>query len=121
MYGSLLPERYFPSYHWINVAVSPDPTGRLNPLHTILKQFEEDDLILVKLDIDTPGIEISLAHQLLGDDTYADLVDQFYFEHHVHIGEMAPHWKKKVNGSIQDTLELFSKLREKGIPSHYWP
>jgi len=95
VFEKLLPEKYFPAYHWINVGVNHTEGHRLNPLHSILESFDEDDLIIVKLDIDTPFIELPLAYQLLNggkDGIYHTLVDQFYFEHHVHLGELAKNW-----------------------------
>jgi len=123
VFTELLPEKYLPNYHWINVGVSSEEGGRLNPLHSILKQFDEDDFIVVKLDIDTNWIEVPLAMQLLEDKdgVYHKLVDQFYFEHHVHLGELKSNWKSSMEGTVKDSLELFYGLREKGIPSHFWP
>jgi len=124
VYGTLLPEKYFPFYHWINVGVNHTEGHKLNPLHSILSKFDVDDFIVVKLDIDTPFVEIPLAHQLLEggtDGIYHKLVDQFYFEHHVHLGELADNWATSMKGSIKESLELFYGLRDKGIPSHFWP
>lgn len=123
VFTDLLPEEYLPSYHWINVGVVPDEGAKLNPLHSILKTFNEDDLIVVKLDIDTAWVELPLAQQLLEDKdgVYQALVDQFYFEHHVHLGELANAWGSSMSGSIKDSFELFRGLREKGIPAHFWP
>ena len=122
VFGKLLPEKYMPSYHWINVGVSSEEGHKLNPLHSILKAYGEDDFIVVKLDIDTGSIEVPLAKQLLEDKdgVYHKLVDQFYFEHHVHLGELADNWVE-MEGSIKDSFDLFYGLREKGIPAHFWP
>lgn len=95
----------------------------MNPLHSILSQFNEDDFIVVKLDIDTSSIEVPLAHQVLDggpDGIYHRLIDQFYFEHHVHIKEIYG-WYKSAEGTIRDSLELFAGLRERGVPAHFWP
>jgi len=117
----LIPEEFMAAYHWINVGVKTDPNDRLNPLKMILDQYNEDDLIVVKLDIDTPALELPLAHQLLTDTRYHKLVDHFYFEHHVHMKEIAPWWGHSgMDGTVQDTLELFHGLRQKGIASHFW-
>ena len=119
----ILPEKYIPSYHWINVGVSKEKGHKINPLHSLLKTFDEDDLVLVKLDIDTPSIEVPLAKQILEDEDgiYSKIVDQFYFEHHVHLGDLAPFWNETMIGSIKDSFELFHGLRKKGIPAHFWP
>jgi hypothetical protein len=116
-----LPEHWLTAYHWINVGVSADPKSRLNPLKWILDSFEEDDLIIVKLDIDTPSVELPLVLQMLSDDRYNKLVDQFYFEHHVKLWELGRYWMANdATGSIQDSLSLFAGLRAKGIASHFW-
>eukprot|EP00588_Corethron_pennatum_P001021 CAMPEP_0194288090 /NCGR_PEP_ID=MMETSP0169-20130528/36099_1 /TAXON_ID=218684 /ORGANISM="Corethron pennatum, Strain L29A3" /LENGTH=375 /DNA_ID=CAMNT_0039034995 /DNA_START=607 /DNA_END=1734 /DNA_ORIENTATION=+ len=123
VYKKLLTKEYMASYHWINVGVTKNKKGKLNPLHSIVKQYSEDDLIIVKLDIDTASIEVSLAHQLLQDkdNVYHKLIDQFYFEHHVHQKELAPFWKLSMEGTIKDSFKLFHGLRKKGIPTHFWP
>lgn len=97
---------------------------RLNPLDSILTKFNEDDFVVVKLDVDTSSIEVPLAKQLLNggpDGIYHKLVDQFYFEHHVHLGELARWWSSSMNGTVKESLDLFYNLRRKGIPSHFWP
>jgi len=126
VYEDLLPEKYFASYHWINAGVTNVKGHKMNPLHSILTKFDEDDFIVIKLDIDTPSIELPLAHQLVEggpDGIYHRMVDQFYFEHHVHLGELAESWErdKTMEGTVKDSLEMFHSLRERGIPAHFWP
>jgi len=123
VYEQSLPEHYISSYHWINVGVSAKEGDKLNPLHSIIKKFNEDDFVVVKLDIDTPSIELPLVLQLLEDKdgVYSKIIDQFYFEHHVHLGELKRNWKRKVNGTVGESLELFTNLRKRGIPAHFWP
>ena len=77
----------------------------------------------MKLDIDTSSVEVPLALQLLEDKdgVYSKIIDQFYFEHHVHLGELKNSWSRSMNGTVGESLELFSNLRKKGIPAHYWP
>jgi hypothetical protein len=120
VYEEYLPEAWLTSYHWINAGVSADPTSRLNPLRWILDTMEEDDLVVVKIDIDTPSIELPLVLQLLKDPRYDKLVDQFYFEHHVKLYELGAYWTANhAVGSIRDSLHLFAGLRAKGIASHF--
>ena len=123
VYGEKLPDKFFHSYHWINVGVTSEKGHKLNPFHNILEKFDADDLIIVKLDIDNSSIEMPLAYQLLEDKDgiYSKLIDQFYFEHHVHLGELAPSWKGFMNGTVKESFELFQNLRKKGIASHSWP
>lgn len=125
VYETLLPEKYISAYHWINVGVSARVGDKLNPLQSIVRKLNEDDFVVVKLDIDTSSIEFPLALELLEDKdgVYSKIIDQFYFEHHVHLGEMAlaKRWYRSMNGTVGESLELFSNLRKKGIPAHYWP
>lgn len=116
-----VPKELMSSYHWINVGVNPAQGSQMNPLSSILSSFNKDDFIVVKLDVDTPWIENALTQQLLADESLTDKVDQFYFEHHVHLGELALNWKKTMNGTIADSLTLFHTLRKKGVASHFWP
>ena len=117
----LVPESLQAAYHWINIGVSSEVGAKDNPLTLLLREYSEDDLIVVKLDIDTSFIETPLAHQILNDDRFAKLIDHFYFEHHVHMKELAPNWMKSMNGTVEESLKLFSGLRRKGISAHYWP
>lgn len=124
VFEDLLPEKYLKSYHWINTGVSHEERHRMNPLNSILSKFTEDDFVIVKLDIDTSSVEVPLVRQLLEGGPggiYHSLVDQFYFEHHVHLGELHRYWGKSMNGTVKESLEIFYALREKGIPAHYWP
>jgi hypothetical protein len=116
----LVPEELFPNYHWINVGVESDPKGKMNPLRMLLQQYTEEDFVVIKLDIDTSWIELPLVHQLLEDDQYNKLVDQFYFEHHVFQKELQGDWKKTMEGTLKKSLEIFGGLRKKGIAAHYW-
>ncbi|GAX23192.1 hypothetical protein FisN_39Hu012 [Fistulifera solaris] len=115
-----LPPPIMSAYHWINLGVSVEPGNVLNPFTTIKKNFNRDDLIIVKLDIDTPHLEMALAQQLMEDRELSSLIDHFYFEHHVGLKELLPNWGSKVQGTIKESLELFNKLRQKGISAHFW-
>jgi hypothetical protein len=46
----------------------PDPESKLNPLQLLLDNYNQDDFIVVKLDIDKSAIEVPLALQLLTND-----------------------------------------------------
>lgn len=115
-----VPRHMLPAYHWINVGVDAKPDGPLNPFTTLLDKYNEDDLIIVKLDIDTPPLELALAKQLLEDERLLKLVDHFYFEHHVPLWEMKPHWTGSASGTVQESFQLFYKLRQGGVAAHFW-
>jgi glycerophosphoryl diester phosphodiesterase len=115
-----IPENLLGSYHWYNVPISSNITSKRNPIH-IMKNLHPDDLVIVKLDIDTPDVELPLTLQILNNTFDLKLIiDQFYFEHHVEMKEIARAWKDGMKGSIKESLELFQNLRKKGIASHFW-
>eukprot|EP00970_Alexandrium_tamarense_P015796 scaffold5514_cov188-Alexandrium_tamarense.AAC.4 len=116
-----VPNELQSAYHWINVGVDPRPCAKMNPFTMIANNFSPDDLIVVKLDIDTPEVESRLARQLRDDPWILELVDQFYFEDHVHQLELAERWTGTMNGSVKRSLELMSEIRRKGVAAHYWP
>lgn len=115
-----VPPEFLSAYHWINIGVESDPKKTVNPLQMIADNFNEDDFIVVKLDIDTSSIEVPLAYQLLRDERLAGLVDQFYFEHHVFLQELTYAWGRTMGGSVSESLYLFQSLREKGVGAHSW-
>eukprot|EP00977_Amphora_coffeiformis_P022461 scaffold10861_cov180-Amphora_coffeaeformis.AAC.48 len=114
-----LPMELIPAFHWINVGVESGIGHRRNPFTHIVSEFNEDDFIMVKLDIDSPVMETQLSHQLL-NETLGKLVDQFYFEKHVHLDELAEFWADTMDGSVRDAMLFFYDLRRKGVPSHFW-
>ncbi|GFH48575.1 hypothetical protein CTEN210_05051 [Chaetoceros tenuissimus] len=120
VYKNQLPQKYMHSFHWINVAVEKDPDSSMNPLKSIVSQFDEDDFIVVKLDIDHGSTEVPLAKQILNSNELNAKIDQFYFEHHVNMKEMVGWWQLTMNGTVKDSMELFYGLRSKGIASHFW-
>lgn len=110
------PKEYMHNYHWINAGVDSTPGHILNPLDSILRNYNKDDFAVIKVDIDTADIEVPLVHQLLEDvSLHGGLVDQFYFEHHVKFKEMTPIWRSAMRGSLKDTFDLFYGLRQRGI------
>ena len=115
-----VPTELMASFHWINVGVSADIGGKLNPFTALLENFNEDDFVVVKLDIDTPKIENKLVKQMKDDPAILDLVDVFYYEHHVKQKELSRYWRRWVFGSVGESLELMSALRARGVSSHYW-
>lgn len=120
--NSSVPPEYMPFYHWINVGVTHEKGHLLNPLDSILRNFIVEDFVAIKLDIDSPDIEIELVHQLIRDESLSRLVDCFYFERHVGLAEMrplGPDWAAAM-GTLADMFEVFFALRSRGIAAHFW-
>jgi hypothetical protein len=109
-----LPEYYRHSYHWHNLGVSPEMDSAQNPLKILLDTLNDEDLVVIKLDIDTPAIEMAMVMQIVEDPRYETLVDHFYFEQHVFQTELATSWVN-MDDSVANSLRLFQTLRKKGI------
>ena len=116
-----IPDELKSAYHWYNVGVNATITSSNNPLKLLLENFDENDFVVVKLDIDTHSIEQPMVELILNDGRFHKLIDVFYFEHHVHLLELAPYWRSSMVGTVENSLQLFSKLRERGVAAHYWP
>jgi hypothetical protein len=115
-----IPVDMLQAYHWYNVPIMNDINSKKNPIN-LMKKFRHDDLVIVKLDIDSAAVEVSLIKQILNSSQNAEIfIDHLYFEHHVEMKELADAWSHTINGSMKDSLELFQTLRKHGIASHYW-
>jgi hypothetical protein len=85
----------------------------------LLENYGDDDLVVVKIDIDG-GPEMALLMQILNDTRLSNMIDHLYFEHHAHLGEIASKWGSTMVGTIKDSLDLFRMVREKGVAAHFW-
>ena len=54
-----------------------------NPLTFIKHLTKPEDFVVFKLDIDSLLVGFALVKQLMADPQLLELVDEFYFEHHV--------------------------------------
>ena len=120
IYENLLPKHLQAAYHWINAGVDWTPGAPLNPFTMLKENFLPEDFVVVKLDVDHAITEMPLVHQLLNDAHLQSLVDHFYFEHHVHLGELAGSWGNSMQGTVHQSLQLLYQLRKKGVAAHYW-
>lgn len=117
-----LPKELWSRYMYFNVPVSPDPAQSSHPWSILLQIAKPDDYVIVKLDIDTPAVERSLVRQLLDNSSYSDIVDEFFFEHHVNTASMHHYWGLRDDSArLSHSYQLFEQLRELGIRAHSWP
>lgn len=111
---------------WYNIPVQSEKGHSDNPWSFIKNLVAEQDYVVVKLDIDTPGVEIPLVQQLLSDPVLLELVDEFFFEHHTngnpmqHMGWGDLTQSEEELSSITDSYTLFSELRHRGVRAHSW-
>jgi len=116
-----IPLQVRPYYRWYNIPASTTQTTD-NPLQLIKKMVKVEDFVLLKIDIDNSPVEAEFIKQILEDPDVIRLIDDFYFEHHVYVPEMADPWSIKADHpfTLNSTYELFRKMRKAGIVAHSW-
>ena len=112
---------------YYNLPVAAEPGALANPLRVLRSIATPDDFVVLKLDIDPrQDLEESLIGQILRDDATAALIDELYYEHHVHQSPMvAKGWGQGLmqvssNQTLADSYAILTRLREKGIRTHSW-
>lgn len=124
-----VPKLLIPYYHFLNTYISAQVDDAQSVLRVIKQATVEEDFVSLKLDIDTPEVEIPIVQQLVADEALHRLVDEFFFELHFRCEIMMYcGWRDQMpvefNGLRLDrphAMELFSTLRKKGIRAHVWP
>lgn len=104
-----------------NVPVSKDTMKPGEPLALVAKVAKKGDFVVIKLDIDTPEIEMSILHSILNNKDLSELIDEFFFEYHYESPIMAKYWGHTGEKNLAAALKLFQTLRRKGIRAHFWP
>jgi len=117
---NLLPEEMQASYHWINMGVSNERDSVSNPFNMLLKHYDEDDLVVVKLDIDHMDTERGLIQQLFEDTRLHGLIDHFYFEDTRVFQHVTPKGRPYYWGFDKAIFDIFISLRKLGIAAHAW-
>ena len=111
---------------WYNIPATTEVGGADNPLTFIKELTRPEDYVVFKLDIDAPDVEVSLVKQILSDPELWALIDDFFFEHHVAGSPMQFRGWGDLSkatttlGDIEDSYDIFTFLREKGIRAHSW-
>ena len=108
---------------YYNLPVDSNAGKKHNPWRTLRAVAAPRDFVVVKIDIDNSPIEETLIAELLADRALAGLVDELYFEHHVHDSPMWRYgWQANTvtNQTLEHSYGLFGKLREMGIRAHSW-
>ena len=120
--------KYKSRFSFFNVPASADPMSENNPLRLIKTTAKPKDFVSFKLDIDTPTIENPMAWDILTNPTWANLIDEFFFELHfdceiMNLCAWVQKGERTMNGNHlyrHQALQFFLKLREKGIRAHIW-
>ena len=127
-----MPNDVMTSISYFNIPVDDTQGGKNNPWRYIRDLVRPEDFCVVKVDIDTPEIEIELMRQLVLDDDsvkseqvdkarLSHLIDELYFEHHVWGSGLSSTWAGYgMDGDMVGSYNLFSQLRNLGIRAHSW-
>ena len=125
-YWSQVPSSVNKSLHLVNSPASADPASPDNPVLKLVKECRVEDFCVLKVDVDTPSVELPWVQQILQCHDVSARIDEFFFEHHVHgLMETKFHpgfgWKAfEVDGDYEDTYSLLAELRHRGIRAHSW-
>jgi hypothetical protein len=118
---NLLPGRIKPNYRWFNIYLQTAANSWDNPNNHLLKQARKEDIVIFKIDFDSPSVEMALIDQILKYREISDLIDELFFEHHVNMELLRNHWGTGADPVYQkDSIKMFKKLRERGIRAHSW-
>lgn len=118
-----IPPQLKPVYHWYNIPVSAEVGHADNVWEHVKAVANRNDYVVVKLDIDNTLLEEALVAQMVGPggNDLLQLIDEFYFEHHVHTRPMDIYWGTQNSPSrLADSYALLSKLRSRGVKAHAW-
>jgi len=138
-YWRTVPADLKPRITYVNAPLEADATDpRAEHLWTHVRAVARpEDFVAVKLDIDNHDIECAIVRELLRDDSLVALVDEFFWEHHVHgsplkktrvdfydtkgigWGDQVPD-RASPDSSLVDSYFLFAELRRRGIRAHGW-
>jgi len=117
-----VPHDVVPFYHWVNAPVESKIGGKMNPWTTLyaLQRQPNEDVTIVKIDIDTMHLENELVRQIIEGPPSG--IDELFYEHHVNLAPLHGNWQS-VNFTINlyDSFKMFQNLRRLGIRSHSWP
>ena len=121
-----LPKDVWQKYQYFNWPASSNMSDPSSPLAIIKKIAQPGDFVVLKLDIDSPSVELPILLDLLNNPELLELVDEFFFEYHVSFAPMNPSWygsadpKTVTNDTLADSYKVFKALREKGVRAHSW-
>lgn len=126
-FWSMVPQKLVAMYHFFNAPISSNIKDRHSPSRIIKQIAREDDFVSYKLDVDTSNVELPIVQEMLDDAQLISLIDEFFFEFHIHCEVMKYcGWdtKEDWNGmklNVESSMKMFSELRHKGLRAHFWP
>ena len=122
-YWDHVPDEMVHKMTFYNVPASKEVDEPLNPITLLKITCKMEDFCVLKIDVDTPVVEEAWIQQILDDPIAQSLIDELFFEHHVHgiiQGDKGQWWGTNVKGTFEDSYKLFTALRKVGIRAHSW-
>ena len=107
---------------YFNVPAPMDVNDKMSPIRMIKTIVRPNDFLVLKIDIDNDPVEIAIIKSFIDDPSFTNLIDEFFFEHHVTNSPMEfLGWglDPKVN-NLTESYDLFVKLRNAGVRAHSW-
>ena len=119
MYWEHVPDEMKHKMTFYNVPAPKEADEALNPITLLKTTCKEEDFCVLKIDVDNSALEEEWINQILKDPEALRLIDEFFFENHVH-GIIQAWWGSDVKGTFEDSYNMFTKLRQAGIRAHSW-
>lgn len=124
-FWSQMPSDLKPRFSFYNVAADSNVDSGDNPLNFIRAIAKPDDFVVLKLDIDNTPVESRFVDQILADTRLHELIDEFFWEHHV-IGSPMAHMGWSLGRytdihsfqNLSSSYRKFTALRQLGIRAH---
>ena len=109
----------------IEQAEGPKGTHPANSFLEILEDVakaSKEDFVVVKVDIDTSQIELTIVEAIAERPEIAGLIDELYFEYHFYYDGHNFGWgdADAVKGDVDTAMGLMHRLRALGVRSHFW-
>ena len=125
---STVPTQYHDRLTFINRPVTAGGGGETDALATLAAVARPSDFVVVKIDIDSPTLELELVRRIAQSDELSALVDELFFEYHIRVEDATPACFARKAGfetheatdTVDQALALMQLLRTRGVRSHFW-
>ena len=101
----------------------------LDEFFGVLKQqARPEDFVVLKLDVDTPTLEMAMVRAIADREDIFPLIDELLFEYHVSLRSLANSTEAASvsavmgmsNSTVNEAVQLMQRLRQRGIRAHFW-
>jgi hypothetical protein len=68
---------------YFNVLAEQGLDAKMSPVRMIKALVKPSDFLVLKIDIDNDPVELAIINSFIDDPSVTNLIDEFFFEHHV--------------------------------------